>query len=83
MEYLFNEKEEFSCYEAQDPFIQELNLHLDGFMSGFKDSLTPNNYQTLIGTLTSQVAQQFEKVIRKTNFNRVSLNFKMLISDRH
>lgn len=83
MEYLFNEKEEFSCYEAQDPFIQELNLHLDGFMSGFKDSLTPNNYQTLIGTLTSQVAQQFEKVILKTNFNRVSLNFKMLISDRH
>ena len=41
-------------------------------MSGFKDSLTVNNYQTLIGTLTSQVAQQFEKVILKTNFNRVS-----------
>ncbi len=41
-------------------------------MSGFKDSLTMNNYQTLIGTLTSQVAQQFEKVILKTNFNRVS-----------
>ena len=40
-------------------------------MSGFKDSLTINNYQTLIGTLTSQVAQQFEKVILKTNFNRV------------
>nr|CAG4650816.1 EOG090X02VY [Simocephalus serrulatus]SVE94130.1 EOG090X02VY [Simocephalus serrulatus] len=65
------DEEEFSCYEAQDPFIQELNLHLDGFMSGFKDSLTPNNYQTLIGTLTSQVAQQFEKVILKTNFNRL------------
>nr|SVE80009.1 EOG090X02VY [Daphnia magna] len=65
------DEEEFSCYEAQDPFIQELNLHLDGFMSGFKDSLTVNNYQTLIGTLTSQVAQQFEKVIFKTAFNRL------------
>nr|SVE74075.1 EOG090X02VY [Daphnia barbata] len=65
------DEEEFSCYEAQDPFIQELNLHLDGFMSGFKDSLTVNNYQTLVGTLTSQVAQQFEKVIFKTVFNRL------------
>lgn len=42
-------------------------------MNGFKDALTVNNYQTLIGTLTSQVAQQFEKVIFKTAFNRVSL----------
>lgn len=66
-------QDEFSCYEAQDPFIQELNLHLDGFMSGFKDALSPNNYQTLIGTLTTQVAQQFEKVIMKTSFNRVRL----------
>nr|CAG4646891.1 EOG090X02VY [Megafenestra aurita]SVE92281.1 EOG090X02VY [Megafenestra aurita] len=65
------DEEEFSCYEAQDPFIQELNLRLDGFMRGFKDLLTTNNYQTLIGTLTSQVAQQFEKVILKSNFNRL------------
>lgn len=53
-------------------------------MSGFKDSLTPNNYQTLIGTLTSQVAQQFEKVILKTNFNRVkSILFCNHISVQH
>nr|CAG4641537.1 EOG090X02VY [Eurycercus lamellatus] len=65
------DEEEFSCYEVQDPFVQELIGHLDGFMSGFKDSFTPNNYQTLIGTLTTQVAQQFEKVILKTNFSRL------------
>lgn len=44
-------------------------------MRGFKDLLTTNNYQTLIGTLTSQVAQQFEKVILKSNFNRVSQRY--------
>nr|CAG4646110.1 EOG090X02VY [Macrothrix elegans] len=65
------DEEEFSCYEAQDPFIQELIVHLDGFINGFKDTLTPNNYQTLIATLTTQVAQQLEKVILKTNFSRL------------
>nr|CAG4649171.1 EOG090X02VY [Scapholeberis mucronata]SVE93508.1 EOG090X02VY [Scapholeberis mucronata] len=65
------DEEEFSSYEAKDPFIQELNLHLDGFIVSFKDSLTSNNYQTLIGVLTSQVAEQFEKVILKSNFNRL------------
>lgn len=66
-------QEEFNCYEVQDPFIQELIIHLDGFMNGFKETLTPNNYQSLIATLTTQVAQQFEKVILKTNFSRVSI----------
>ena len=55
----------------QDPFVQQLICHLDGFMSGFKDSLMPNNYQALVGILTSEVAQRFEKVILKTDFNRV------------
>nr|CAG4648541.1 EOG090X02VY [Polyphemus pediculus] len=65
------DEEEFSGYEAQDPFIQELIAHLDGFMNGFKETMTPNNYQSLITTLTSQVALQFEKVIVKTNFSRL------------
>lgn len=67
-------QEEFNCYEDQDPFMQELIGHLDGFMIGFKDSLTPNNYQALIGALATQVAMQFEKVILKTNFSRVINN---------
>jgi len=53
--------------------MQELIGHLDGFMVGFKESLTPNNYQALIGALATQVAMQFEKVILKTNFSRVIL----------
>lgn len=65
-------QEEFNYYEVHDPFIQELTRHLDGFMGGFKDALTQNNYQGLIGTLTSEVAQRLEKVIFKTNFSRVS-----------
>lgn len=64
-------EEEFSGYEMQDPFVQQLICHLDGFMTGFKDSLMPNNYQALVGILTSEVAQRFEKVILKTDFNRL------------
>ena len=52
--------------------MQELIGHLDGFMIGFKDSFTPNNYQALIAALATQVAMQFEKVILKTNFSRVN-----------
>lgn len=69
-------QEEFACYEVQDPFVQDLIGHLDGFMSGFRDVLTPNNYQALVGTLTAQVAQQLEKVIMKTHFSRVSCGFQ-------
>ena len=47
-------------------------MHLDGFLSGFKESLIPNNYEALVATLTTQVALQLEKVILKANFNRVS-----------
>jgi len=68
------DEDEFGCYEAQDPFVQQLISHLDEFMNGFRDGLTPNNYQELIATLTVQVAVQFEKAIFKTNFSRVSLN---------
>ena len=59
--------------------MQELIGHLDGFMVGFKDSLTPNNYQALIGALATQVAMQFEKVILKTNFSRVITNAKFCV----
>lgn len=74
-------QEEFGCYEAQDPFVQELIIHLDEFITGFKDSLTPNNYQRLIGTLASQVAQRFEKVILKTNFSKVSKTSSAVLHD--
>nr|CAG4650012.1 EOG090X02VY [Sida crystallina] len=64
-------EDEFGCYEAQDPFVQELIVHLDGFMSGFKHSLTPKNYETLVVTLASRVALQLEKAILKTSFSRL------------
>lgn len=65
------DEEAFSCYEAQDPFVQDLIVHLGEFMNGFQYNLTPNNYQELIATLTVQVAIQFEKAIFKTNFSRL------------
>nr|CAG4642373.1 EOG090X02VY [Evadne anonyx] len=65
------DEDTFSCYEAQDPFVQDLIAHLGEFMNGFQYNLTPNNYQELIATLTVQVAIQFEKAIFKTNFSRL------------
>jgi len=47
--------EELAGYEAQDPFVQQLVGHLDGFLAGFRAALLPRNYETLVETLTTQV----------------------------
>nr|CAG4640705.1 EOG090X02VY [Eulimnadia texana] len=65
------DEEEYASYEAQDPFVQELIVHLDGFISSFKTALMPNSYEALVSLLTNEVAQQMEKVVLKTKFSRL------------
>ncbi|KAL0275674.1 UNVERIFIED_CONTAM: hypothetical protein PYX00_003462 [Menopon gallinae] len=64
-------EEEFSNYEANEPFIQKLIAKIDEFLSSFKESLTPSNYDTLVNVLTSEVTRHFEKVVAKAKFNRL------------
>ena len=59
-------EEEYADSEANDPFVQSLILNLDGLLTSFKKSLTPNNYDALVNILTAEVTQQLEKVVLKS-----------------
>ncbi|XP_011506140.1 PREDICTED: conserved oligomeric Golgi complex subunit 4 [Ceratosolen solmsi marchali] len=62
--------DELLRYETDEPFVQSLVTNLEGFLQGFKNSLTEPNYNALIGILTAEVAARLEKVILKSTFNR-------------
>ncbi|XP_015126863.1 conserved oligomeric Golgi complex subunit 4 isoform X2 [Diachasma alloeum] len=57
-------------YETDEPFVQTLVMNLEGLLQGFKDSLTPSNYDALVGILTSEVTIRLEKIVLKSTFNR-------------
>ena len=57
--------EEFTNQEANDPFIQQLILNLDGLLATFKKSLTTSNYDALVAILSEEVTSQLEKVSMK------------------
>lgn len=64
-------EDEFSVYEANDPFIQSCIVHIDGLLNTFKHSLTPHNYDCFTSLLITEVAQTLEKAVLKTSFNRL------------
>ncbi|KAL1490378.1 hypothetical protein ABEB36_013087 [Hypothenemus hampei] len=64
-------EDELSAYEAGESFIQILIMNLETLLSSFKDILTANNYENFIKVLTTEVTQRFEKVIMKSQFNRL------------
>ncbi|XP_038069767.1 conserved oligomeric Golgi complex subunit 4-like [Patiria miniata] len=64
-------EEEFSNYEANDPFVQTFIINLEQLLKEFKELLTPANYDALIGLLTSEVTTQLEKTVLKSVFNRL------------
>lgn len=64
-------QDELSTYEAGESFVQTLIMNLNSLLSSFKDILTPSNYDTLVGILTTEVTARLEKVILKTTFNKV------------
>ncbi|XP_071785731.1 conserved oligomeric Golgi complex subunit 4-like [Asterias amurensis] len=64
-------EEEFSNFEANDPFIQAFMMNLEQLLNEFKELLTSANNDALIGLLTSEVATQMEKAVLKSVFNRL------------
>ena len=68
---LFFFQEEFASYEANDPFSQTLMVQVDGLLGSFTSLLTEENYKALVGVLVSEVAEQLEKAVFKSSFNRV------------
>lgn len=63
--------DEFSNYEANEPFIRKLISKIDEFLNSFKESLTSSNYDTLVNILTLEITRYFEKVVFKSRFNRL------------
>uniref|UniRef100_A0A1B6DE98 Conserved oligomeric Golgi complex subunit 4 n=2 Tax=Clastoptera arizonana TaxID=38151 RepID=A0A1B6DE98_9HEMI len=64
-------EEEFSSYEANEPFIRSLIANLDSLLSEFKNKLMSSNYDALVSILVTEVTNQMEKVIMKSQFNRL------------
>ncbi|XP_077986073.1 conserved oligomeric Golgi complex subunit 4-like [Glandiceps talaboti] len=64
-------EEEFSNYEANDPFVQNFIINLEQLLLSFKTSLTTSNYDALVSLLTSEVVTTLEKAVMKSVFNRL------------
>ncbi|XP_021935308.1 conserved oligomeric Golgi complex subunit 4 isoform X2 [Zootermopsis nevadensis] len=64
-------EEDFANYEANEPFVQNLIMNLDGLLGLFRGSLTTSNYDTLVSILTAEVTAHLEKVVIKSTFNRL------------
>ncbi|XP_050725507.1 conserved oligomeric Golgi complex subunit 4-like [Eriocheir sinensis] len=64
-------EEEFASYEANDPFSQSLMVQVDGLLGSFAPLLTEDNYKALVGVLVGEVAEQLEKAVFKSSFNRL------------
>ncbi|XP_062465257.1 conserved oligomeric Golgi complex subunit 4 isoform X2 [Pezoporus occidentalis] len=64
-------QEEFSDYEANDPWVQQFILNLEQQMTEFKAGLSPVIYDTLTGLMTSLIAIELEKVLLKSTFSRL------------
>jgi len=54
-------EEDFANYEANDPWVQALIVCVDGLLASFRESLTPNNYDGLVGQLTTEIVTRLER----------------------
>ncbi|CAL1534730.1 unnamed protein product [Lymnaea stagnalis] len=64
-------EEEFSNYEANDPWVQGFILSLDTTLSTFKEAMTSANYDRFATAMSGEITQQLEKAVTKTTFNRL------------
>ncbi|XP_030621649.1 conserved oligomeric Golgi complex subunit 4 isoform X2 [Chanos chanos] len=65
------EEEEFSEYEANDPWVQQLIVQLERLMAEFKVGLSPVIYDTLSSLMTNLIAMEMEKTVFKCTFSRL------------
>ncbi|XP_028824735.1 conserved oligomeric Golgi complex subunit 4-like [Denticeps clupeoides] len=65
------EEEEFSDYEANDPWVQQLIVQLEQLMVEFKVALSPVIYDTLTSLMTNLITTEMEKTVFKCTFSRL------------
>ncbi|GFR59083.1 conserved oligomeric Golgi complex subunit 4 [Elysia marginata] len=64
-------EEEFSNFEANDPWVQNTIVSLDTTLSTFKEAMTSANYDRFAMAMSGEITQQLEKAVTKTVFNRL------------
>ncbi|CAF0860435.1 unnamed protein product [Didymodactylos carnosus] len=64
-------EDEFSQFEANDPFIQNFIIQIDTLFLPFKSTLSPSNYARLMSASTNEIVILWEKVLNKCSFNRL------------
>lgn len=64
-------EDDFSNYEANDPWVQNYILQIDNMLATFKSALSTGNYDTFVSQVTTEVTFQLEKTVLKTSFNRL------------
>lgn len=72
--------EQFAEYEANDPFVQALILHLDTLLSTFKAGLTPGNYERFVMLVAGEVTLQLEKAVMKSTFSRLGTEYTAVVT---
>ncbi|CAF0916497.1 unnamed protein product [Rotaria sordida] len=63
-------EDEFSQFEANDPFLQNFIVQVDALFVPFKSVLSTGNYDRLITASTNEIVTIWEKVLLKCGFNR-------------
>ncbi|GFO20693.1 conserved oligomeric Golgi complex subunit 4 [Plakobranchus ocellatus] len=64
-------EEEFSNFEANDPWVQTAIVSLDTTLTTFKEAMTSANYDRFAMAMSGEITQQLEKAVTKTVFNRL------------
>ncbi|XP_005110245.2 conserved oligomeric Golgi complex subunit 4 [Aplysia californica] len=64
-------EEDFSNYEANDPWVQNFIVNLDTTLNTFKEAMTSSNYDRFATAISAEITQQLEKAVTKTGFNRL------------
>ncbi|CAF1294888.1 unnamed protein product [Adineta ricciae] len=64
-------EDEYSQFDANDPFIQNFILQIDQLFVSFKGALRIGNYDRLISASTNEIVTMWEKVLSKCGFNRL------------
>ncbi|XP_053401877.1 conserved oligomeric Golgi complex subunit 4-like [Mercenaria mercenaria] len=63
--------DEYTNFEANDPWVQNFIVSLDSMLGNFKESLTGNNYERFVSLVTGEITTSLEKSVLKSTFNRL------------
>ncbi|XP_052818537.1 conserved oligomeric Golgi complex subunit 4-like [Mya arenaria] len=64
-------EDDYSNFEANDPWVQNFIVAVDTVLGNFKESLTSNNYEKFVSLIMNEITTTLEKAVLKTSFNRL------------